>query len=112
MKNRLAQIDFNALQNATGSNAGLNTVGEIINLATKFVFFTSGLLVLFYLVTGGYSYMISRGDPKAIDAAKNRITYALIGFVVIFTAYWIVLIVATILGLTQVRQIFGGILGG
>ena len=60
-----------------------------------------------YLITGGVSLMTSTGDPKKVEAAKARITSALIGLVIIFTAYWIVQIVGYLLGIPN----FGGIFG-
>lgn len=47
------------------------------------------ILVLIYLVWGAYRYMISGGDAKAVKAAREHMTYAVIGMVIIFLAYGI-----------------------
>ncbi|MEX0888185.1 MAG: hypothetical protein WDZ67_02310 [Patescibacteria group bacterium] len=47
------------------------------------------------LVYGGFQYMIAGGDEKAITVAKNTITYAVLGLVIILGA---ILIVNSILG--------------
>lgn len=78
----------------------------LFSTALKFVFPAAGILLLFYLVIGGFSLMSSAGDPKAAQAAKGRITSALIGFVIVFAAYWIVQIVGIILGLPDIGKIF------
>lgn len=84
------------------------TIGEIISKILPYLFAGAGLLLLLYLLYGGLSLMLSRGDPKAVQSAKDKITGAVVGFVIVFASYWIVQIVATLLGLqTKVGGIFG-----
>jgi hypothetical protein len=40
---------------------------------------------LFFLVSG-YQFLMSKGDPKALEAAKARLTYAVLGLIIIFMA--------------------------
>jgi len=42
--------------------------------------------------------MMSSGDEKEAEQGKNAITAAVIGFVIIFAAYWIVQIIEFITG--------------
>ena len=51
--------------------------------------------------------MLSRGDPKTTTEAKARITNALLGFVIIFFAYWVVRLIGLIFGLRAVTGFFG-----
>ncbi len=81
-------------------------LSDIISLALKFVFPAAGVLLLVYLVLAGFSLMTSGGDPKAIQGAKGKITSAIIGFVIVFAAYWIVQLVGIILGLSDIQNIF------
>lgn len=101
-------IDFDKLKQAAGlfNYKYPTNIGMLISTALKLVFPAAGILLLFYLVLGGFSLMTSGGDPKAMQAAKGRITSALIGFVIVFAAYWIVQIVGIILGLTDIQNIF------
>jgi hypothetical protein len=85
-----AKIDVNA--------PGL-TFAEIINVYLPYLFAFAGIGVLVYLVYGGYHYIIAMGDPKGLQEAKSKILNALIGFVVIFLAYWIVIILGKILSI-------------
>jgi len=57
--------------------------------------------MLFLLIFGGISVILSAGSGSAEGAAKGKqaITAAVIGFVIIFAAYWIILIVERITGL-------------
>lgn len=75
---------------------------------TTTAFFIAGLLLLLYLIYGGLAYMLSRGDQKALESAKNIITNALVGFIVVFIAFWIVQIIGLFLGLPGITGVFGG----
>lgn len=99
-------IDFPALQNAVGLR--FFTVGGVINAVIPSLLTLAGLLLLLYLIYGGFSLMMSRGDPKAMEAAKGKITNAAIGFAIVFTAYWLVQLLGQILGIQQFKELFGG----
>lgn len=92
--------------------AGEGAVGQIITDLLRYIFPIAGLLLLLYLVYGGYRYMLSRGDPKNLQEAKGVITTALVGFIIVFLAFWIVQLVGVIFGIEQIRTIFGGPSGG
>lgn len=75
-------------------------LGTLVAKALPFVFIFSGLAMLVYLVLGGFQLMTSAGDPKAIKEAQGKITNALIGFFVIFAAYWLIQILQVVLHLS------------
>ena len=106
---KLAQgINFGTLEAmATPSFPVGSTLGFIVSKLILFIFPIAGLLLLLYLVFGGYKYMLSRGDPKALAEAKGAITTALLGFVIVFVAFWIVQLIGVVLGLEQITAIFG-----
>lgn len=81
--------------------------GAVIVAALPYIFFVAGLLLLIYIIIGGYSLMFSQGDPKSIAAAKAKITSGLIGFIIVFVAYWLVQAIGLILGLPDFQTIFG-----
>lgn len=82
-------------------------VGDIISGAIPFIFGFAGLALLIYLIYGGIHLMISAGDAKAAAEAKGKISNALVGFVIIFIAFWIVQIVGRVFGLEPIVNIFG-----
>lgn len=91
----------------TGPLQGNLTLGGIVSSILPYLFVISGLILLFYLIWGGFSLMLSKGDPKAVESAKARITNAVIGFVIIFIAYWLVQFVGKIFGVGQFVEILG-----
>jgi len=83
------------------------SIGDIVSSLLPYLFAGAGLLLLIFLLYGGLSLMLSRGDPKAVESAKSKITGAVVGFVIVFAAYWLVQIVLTILGIKTQVGIFG-----
>ncbi len=81
------------------------TVGDIypnfasfLNLFIPLAFIGSGLILLFLLIGGGFSIIASGGNAKTVEQGKNQIAGAVIGFLLIFAAYWIIQIIQTITG--------------
>jgi len=81
-------------------------IGDIVSALLPYLFTISGIILLLYLIYGGFQYMLSRGDPKAMQAAQGKITTAIVGFVIVFIAYWLVQLLGKVLGLTQIGDIF------
>ena len=52
--------------------------------------FTVGILSIIMLIFGGLRYIISNGDSKKVEAAKNTILYAIVGLIVAIMSYAIV----------------------
>lgn len=103
-------LDLNSIQQAALPNFrfGDGTIGSVVAAALPYIFFFAGLALLIYIILGGYRLMFSQGDPKAIAEGKSKVTSALIGFIIIFTAFWIVQLAGSVLGLNQLQLIFGG----
>ncbi len=104
-------IDFDTIDDALGNDyrfKNITTIASFFNLGiVNMIFFVAGVALLFYLITAGLSMMTSRGDPKALEGAKARLTYAVYGFVIVFTAYWIVQVVGLLLGIPGFKGVFG-----
>ena len=81
-------------------------IGNIVSSLINYLFPLAGLLLLLFLIAGGFQMMLSKGDPKAMQAAKGKISNALIGFIIVFAAYWIVQLVASLLGIEAIKSIF------
>jgi hypothetical protein len=87
-------------------NVNETDIGGIITGVLPYIFGAAAILLLIYLVTAGLSMMLSRGEPKTMQAAQAKITNALIGFVIVFFAFSLVLLVGNILGVNVFEDIF------
>jgi hypothetical protein len=48
------------------------------------------------IVSGGFTMLSSPTNPQAQESGKQRITYAVVGFIILFAAYWIMQILKII----------------
>jgi len=104
----LAQIDFNKLENSTGTFAFAGgSLGDVINKIIPYIFAFAGVVLFLYLISAGFSFMTSAGDPKKAKEAQTKLTNALIGIVVVLLAFVLVQIVGRFFGLTPFIDIFG-----
>lgn len=104
----LAQ-NFGDIQSASGINLKFSSLGELISIIFRdYIFYIVGILLLVYLIVGGLQLMLSRGDPKAVSAAQSKITNAVIGFVIVVIAYFLVRLIGQLFGITIFGTIFSG----
>ena len=85
----------------------LTNVGAIISEALKYIFPFSGLILFFMLLASGFQLLTAAGNEESIKKASQKITYAVIGFVVIFISFWLIKLLETILGV-NILSIGGG----
>lgn len=61
--------------------------------------FFAGLIALILVIFGGFKYMTSGGDQKAVESGKKTIMWAIIGLVVILLSFAIVRFIADVTGM-------------
>lgn len=84
---------------------GGQNIGQLINKLLPYLFGVVGLILLLYLLWGGFALMTSHGDAKSVEAAKTKITHAVIGFAIIFLSYWLIQLLGMIFGIKQFQQV-------
>lgn len=82
------------------------TIADIINKFLPYVFTITGILLLIYLTLGGFQLMFAAGDPKKVQGAWGKITNAVIGFVIIFVAYWVTQLIGKVFDISIINKIF------
>jgi hypothetical protein len=98
-------LAFN-LGDALGSplGSGKYTIGNLITTIIGIFFALAGIILILYFILGGIQIISGAGSgkPDQIEKGKQAATSAMIGFVIIFMAYWIVRIIELITGSTFV----------
>ncbi|MGA2910466.1 MAG: hypothetical protein ABSE04_01515 [Candidatus Microgenomates bacterium] len=80
---------------------GVGTIGNLGCLVQRTISLVLGLagIVLFViLIVGGFKYITSGGDPKAVETAKKTLTYAVAGLIIILVSYLILVLISNITG--------------
>ncbi|HKZ34531.1 MAG TPA: pilin [Patescibacteria group bacterium] len=70
-------------------SSGISLANTVSVLVTLFLTIVS-ILAFIYLVLGGIRYITAGGDPKQIKAAKDQLTYAVIGLVVAIMSFAVI----------------------
>lgn len=73
-------------------------LGEVISEVLKYAYVFAGIALLVMLVAGGISLMTAAENPDKAKEGYDKITGALIGFLIIFVSYFLVQIIEVMLG--------------
>jgi len=80
-------------------NPGLVFLQLLLHNLIILVFIIAALTFFFMFIIGGIQWMTSGGDKAATEAARGRITAAIIGLVIVFLVYAILKLIDTLLGI-------------
>lgn len=74
-------------------------IGLFIFVSRAIQVFTivAGLIVFFNFIIAGFTYISSEGNPKAHEEVKNRLTYSVIGLIIIVCAYTIIALLSLLI---------------
>jgi hypothetical protein len=67
-----------------------DSVGGLIGAVLPWVMTIAAVLVFLFLLWGGIQYIFSQGNPKESQAAQRRITYAIIGLVILILSFLVI----------------------
>ena len=84
----------------------INDIVGIIRAVIQFILVVAFVLAFIMLLIGGIRWITAGGDEKGVAGARNMITAALIGLVIVLVAYAIILLVETFF---NVKIISGGV---
>jgi hypothetical protein len=76
-----------------------STPGGIITRVLQFAFPLAGIALFLMIVVGGFQILMAAGDDKGMQAGQQRVTYAVIGFILLFSSYWIAQLLGQIFGI-------------
>ena len=85
------------------------SVGNIITWAITAILVVAGLIFFFMLIVGGLRWILSGGDKAATESARGQITAALIGLVIVFSAWAIAQLISAVFGVDILNVTIPGI---
>jgi hypothetical protein len=77
----------------------LSTPGGIISEILRFAFPIAGIILFVMLVLAGLKMLTGATNSKSLDEGKQMITTAILGFIILFAAYWIAQLLEIIFGI-------------
>lgn len=76
-----------------------SALGFILSLLYKYILPLIGVVGFIFFLWSGVQYLTSKGDPKGLAAAQARLTYAIVGLIIIFLAYSLTIYITGLFGL-------------
>lgn len=80
------------------TGVGVNSISRFLSSGVKIAILIAAILTFVYLIWGGIQWITSGGDKSANEAARNRITAALIGLAIVAAAWALMSVVGYFLG--------------
>jgi hypothetical protein len=88
---------------SSGTNpAPLRDLETVFSRVVNIVLGAAGIVLFVMLVMGGIKYLTSGGDPKATEAAQKTLTSAIVGLIIVITAFLILRFVSAFTGSTGI----------
>lgn len=75
------------------------TPQALLRTGINLILITAGLITFFFLLLGGIQWITAGGDKEGTEKARKKITAALIGLAIVFSAYAIAFLVKQIFGI-------------
>lgn len=99
LANLLAQSNIDLKPTGQFGQLGNLTIGGIVSGLIRLILLIAALVFFFILVVGGIKWIASGGDKAQTESARNQITAALVGLVIVFAAWAIVQLINTFFGI-------------
>lgn len=82
----------------------LQSLGVVFKNVLNVIMGLAGFVAFIFLIVGGFKFLTSQGDPKALGSARVTITWALGGLAMIIVSYLIILLISNYTGVAEIRQ--------
>lgn len=82
---------------------GLSELDNILGNAITLFIIAGIILSLIYLAWGGISWISSGGDKAKLQSARAKITWAIIGLVLLFASFFIISIISYLFNIELLR---------
>lgn len=63
------------------------TPDQVLQVGLNTAYFVAGIIAVIVIIIAGFTITTNGGDPETVKKARNSILYAVIGLVVILTAF-------------------------
>ncbi len=83
--------------------ARITCIPAVLKLLIQSLLLFAGIVAIFLIIQSGAKFVLSSGDPKKVEEARNGLIYALLGLLLIAAAYLLVNLVSFFTGVTCIK---------
>lgn len=91
------EVDLTKIDTRYQDISGINAQ-SVLSFVINAILIIAGLIAFLFLLWGGVQWILAGGDKEGTEKARKRITNALIGLAIVFSAYALAYLVNTIFG--------------
>ncbi len=73
-------------------------IGKVVSAVVGILLLISAILAFLYLILGGIQWITSGGDKSALETARNKITSAIVGLIIVAAAWAVMLLIGQFIG--------------
>lgn len=73
-------------------------IGNVISAVVGVLLIVAAIAAFLFLILGGIQWITSGGDKAGMEAARNRITAAIVGLIIVAAAWAIMLLIGQFIG--------------
>ena len=92
-------IEFDEITGPTSIESSAAGIENVISIVIGFLTVVGGILFLVWLIIGTFTWITAEGKPEKMEKARNHITQAITGLIILVGAYAITALISTLLGL-------------
>ncbi len=84
-----------------GQNASVNVdlIGQVVSRLITFAIIGAGLFFFVRLISAGYAYLTSLGEPAKIQSASKELLNAVIGLIIVISTFFVAQIIQVVFGI-------------
>ena len=86
----------------TPPNLKVTDLGKLISGIIGAILVIATLAAFIYLLIGGFQWITSGGDKAGVESAQKRIQAAIIGLIIVFAAWALMIIVGKFFGIDNI----------
>jgi hypothetical protein len=105
LQTKVAMAAFDDIEVNPGTGYATD-FGKMFSSILNVVMLMAAVLVFAYLIFGGIQWITSGGDKTKAEEARNKITAAIIGLIIVAASYAIINLVVNFLGFGSFNEVF------
>lgn len=94
-----AQGDSPNITIPRGPNVNIQSLGLLIGNALALLLIIAAIAAFIFLILGGIQWITSGGDKQGLEGARNKITNAVVGLIIVAAAWAVMFLVGQFLGI-------------
>lgn len=95
----LGRLGFEGKESWEIKEQFLSLFNDVISTIIGFLTVVAGIWFIFLIITAGYQWLSSGGDKAGVTAAREKLTYAITGLVIVVAAFAIVSLIGNLMGI-------------